>query len=59
LIGNNSLSNNILIPNVTPFKDIEGVETKDKGELSYRELTEAFKSYGKPIAIIIRKVLAS
>jgi len=47
LTGNNDLSNDILIPNVAPLKDIKGVETGDKGELSYRKLIKAFKSYGK------------
>jgi len=34
------------------------VEISDKGKLSYKELLKAFKTYGRIITIIIKKVLA-
>jgi len=57
--GNNDLSDDIPVPDVAPLREAKGVETGDKGELSYRELIKAFEFYGKSITMIIRKVLAS
>jgi len=55
LIGNNDLSNNVLIPNVTFIG--KGAEIKDKGELSCEELIKTFQTYRVFIAKIMKKTL--